>query len=213
MHNLIKTMQDYLQLNKKFLIKNYFWLSGILTTGFLFYLIFFYKEVSFYWIVIVLLLTILLLPFFVLSVWTYDWYRKRNYINRIIKQYPYSALEKIGFTKKTILPNHVGLMDYVPFGEINGIQIVLNVDIHKPNVVEFTIYCSTSNLNSQQFSEKFNELKYTNIALNFTSLTKKIDVKSQNISIQNLEMILTELTHIVKINKFEPIVISACEND
>jgi len=76
-----------------------------------------------------------MLPIFVLSVWTYNWNRKRKYINRIVKQNPYSELEKIGFNKKTIIKNHNSLRDYVPFGEINGIQIILNVDIRKPNVV------------------------------------------------------------------------------
>ncbi len=200
-------MNEFLKLNREFLIKSYYWFSGILTTGFLLYLCFFYGEVPLYWIVIILILTIIVLPFFVLSVWTYDWNRKRKYINRIVKQNPYSELEKIGFNKKTIIKNHNSLKDYVPIGEINGIQIILNVDIRKPNVVEFITYCNTFNLNSKQFSEKFKELKHKNIELGFYSLTKKVDLKREKISIQNLEMMLSELTHIVKMNKFEPIMI------
>jgi hypothetical protein len=104
--------------------------------------------------------------------------------------------------KKTLIVNHNSLNDYVPFGEINGIQIILNVDIRKSKVVEFTTYCNTFNLNCKQFSEKFNELKHKNIELGFYSLTMKIDTKREKISIQNLEMMLSELTHNVKINKF-----------
>jgi len=40
------------------------------------------------------------------------------------------------------------------------------------------------------------------------TFTKRIDTKKEKISIQNLEMILTEMTHTIKINKFEPIVIT-----
>ena len=206
-------MKEFLKLNKEFLIKSYYWISGVLTTGFLLYLCFFYKEVTLYWIVIILILTILILPIFVLSVWTYDWNRKRKYINQIVKQNPYSELEKIGFNKKALIQNHNSLKDYVPFGEINGIQIILNVDIQKSKVVEFTTYCNTFNLNNRQFSEKFNELKHKNIELNFYSLTMKIDTKREKISIQNLEMMLRELTHIVKINKFEPILITELKNE
>lgn len=204
-------MNEFLKLNREFLIKSYFWLSGILTSGFLLYLCFFYKEVPLYWIVILLILTIIILPIFVLSVWTYDWKRKRKYIKRIVMQNPYSELEKIGFNKKTIIKNHNSLSDYVPLGEINGIQIILNVDIRKSNVVEFTTYCNTFNLNSKQFAEKFNELKHKNIELSLATLTKKIDTKREKISIQNLEMMLSELTHIVKINRFEPIMITEWE--
>ena len=205
-------MNEFFKLNRGFLIKSYYWFSGILTTGFLLYLCFFYKEVPLNWIVIILILTIIILPFFVLSVWTYDWHRKRKYINRIVKQNPYSELEKIGFNKKALIENHNSLKDYVPFREIDGIQIILNVDIRKSKVVKFTTYCNTLNLNSQQFSKKFNELKHKNIELSFYSLTLKIDTKREKISIQNLEMMLSELTYIVKINKFEPILITELKN-
>ena len=87
------------------------------------------------------------------------------------------------------------------------------VDIQKSKVVEFTTYCNTFNLNNRQFSEKFNELKHKNIELNFYSLTMKIDTKREKISIQNLEMMLRELTNIVKINKFEPILITELKNE
>ena len=212
MHNFTIKMNDFLKLNKEFLIKSYYWFSGILTTGFLLYLCFFYNEVTLYWIVIILILTIIILPIFVLSVWTYDWNRKRKYINRIVKQNPYSELEKIGFNKKTIIKNHNSLRDYVPFGEVNGIQIILNVDIRKPNVVEFTTYCNTLNLTSNHFFQKVSELKAKNIELGSHTFTKRIDTKKEKISIQNLEIMLSELTHIVKINKFEPIIITEWKN-
>jgi hypothetical protein len=41
----------------------------------------------------------------------------------------------------------------------------------------------------------------------------KIDTKREKISIQNLEMMLSELTHIVNINKFEPILITELKNE
>lgn len=206
-------MEEFLKLNREFLIKSYYWFSGILTSSFLLYLCVFYKEVSFYWIVILLILTILILPIFVLSAWTYDWCRKRKYINRIVKLKPYSELEQIGFNKKTIIKNHNSLKDYVSFGEINGIQILLNVDIRKSKVVNFTTYCNTFNLSNKQFSDKFNELKHKNIELSFYSLTKSIDTKTEKITIQNLKMILSELSQIVKTNKFEPIIITEWETN
>ena len=201
-------MTEFLKINRDFLIKSYCWFSGILTSGFLIYLFFFYKEISSYWIVLILILTIFILPIFVLSVWIYNWIRKRKYINRILKQKPYSELEKIGFNRKTLIKNHNSLKDYVLYGEINGIQILMNVDVNKSNVAEFTTYCNTFNINSNQFSLKFNELKHRNIELGFYSLTKKINTKKEKISIQNLETILNELTDIVKVNNFNPIQIT-----
>ena len=76
-------MTEFLKLNKEFLIKSYYWISGLPTTGFSLYLYFFYKDITLYWIVIILILTILILPIFVLGVWSYDWYRKRKYIKYI----------------------------------------------------------------------------------------------------------------------------------
>ncbi|MBA4153162.1 hypothetical protein [Flavobacterium sp.] len=200
-------MSELLRINKRIIIKSYFWISGFLTIGFLVYLYFFYKEVTLKWLVLILIMTIVLCPLFIIGTWIYDWNRKRRYLKRILCKNPFSELEKIGFSKKTLITNHNSLKDYVPFTEINGIQLLIDIDITKPTIAEFTTYCSTFNLTHEQFSEKFNELKYKNIELGPNYLTKKIDTRKEKISIQNLEKMLLDLTHIVKTNKFEPVML------
>ena len=157
-------------------------------------------------------ITLFICPLLIIGVWSYDWDRKRRYLKRILNQHPFSEIDKIGFCKKTLITNHNSLKDYVRFAEIDGIQILLNVDIKNANIAEFTTYCNTFNLTNQQFSQKFEELKHKNIELGFYSLTKKINIRKEKLSIQNLQVALSNLSTIVKINNFEPILIEDWEN-
>ncbi|TYC14754.1 hypothetical protein ES677_05080 [Bizionia gelidisalsuginis] len=202
-------MNELLELNRKFLINGYLWISGILSIGFSVYLFFFYSEVSSKWILIIYSLTLIVLPLFILSVWISDWFRKRRYKKRILTKKPYSELEKIGFTKKTIKTNHNSLVDYVQFAEINGSEIIFDINIRKPKIAEFSIYGLTNHLNSKEYLQKAKELDYLKIDFSRYAFTKSIDTKKEKLnSIQELEKILMELTHIAKKEKYEPISIT-----
>jgi len=202
-------MNELLELNRKFLIKGYLWISGILTIGFSIYLYFFHSDISNNWIFIIYSLTLVVLPLIVIGTWTMDWFRKRKFKNRILTQKPYSELEKIGFNKKTIKPNHNSLVDYVTVAEINGCEMIFDIDINKSKIAEFQIYGFTNHLNSSEFSNKFDELKSHNIDFRYFGFTKKINTKKERLnSIQELEKVLTEFTHIVKKIKHEPIPIT-----
>mgnify|MGYP003653325760 CR=1 FL=1 len=199
-------MNELLELNKKFLIKGYLWISGILTFGFSTYLIFFFSKVPTKWILIIYSITLIFAPFIVLFAWISDWFRKRKYKNRILSERPYSELEKIGFTKRTVKTNHNSLKDYVSFTEINDCHITFDISIYKPKIAEFTIYGMTKHLNSKDYLQKAKEFDYLNIDFTRYSFTKKIDVRKEKLnSIQELEKILTELTHIAKKEKYEAI--------
>lgn len=202
-------MNELLELNRKFLIKSYLWISGILTIGFSIFLYFFHSEISANLIFIIYSLTLVVLPLIVIGTWTMDWFRKRKYKNRILTQKPYSELEKIGFNKKTIKPNHNSLVDYVAVAEINGCEMVFDIDINKSKIAEFQIYGFTNHLNSSEFSKKLAELKSHNIDFSYLGFTKKINTKKERLNtIQELEKILTEFTNIAKKIKYEPIPIS-----
>ncbi|NRD22368.1 hypothetical protein HNV10_03890 [Winogradskyella litoriviva] len=202
-------MNKLLELNKGFLIKGYLWISGILTSGFSIYLIFFFSEVPTKWILIIYSITLIFAPLFVLSAWISDWFRKRRYKNRILSKKPYSEMEKIGFTKSVIKTNHNSLVDYIKFAEINECQITFDVDLKKPKVAEFSIYGLTEHLNSKEYLQKAKEYNHSNIDFSRYSFTKRIDTRKEKLnSIQELEKILTELTHIVKKEKYEPILIT-----
>lgn len=149
-------MNEVLELNRKFLIKGYLWISGILTFGFSVYLYFFHLEISSKWIFIIYSLTLIVLPLIVIGTWTYDWFRKRKYKSRILTQKPFSELQKIGFNRKTVKPNHNSLVDYVQFAEINGCEIIFDVDINKSKVAEFQIYGYTQHLSNSEFTQKIN---------------------------------------------------------
>ncbi len=202
-------MKELIKLNKGFLIKGYLWISGILTFGFSTFLFFFHSEVSIKWVFIIYTLTLIVLPLFVLFTWISDWFRKRKYKKRILTKKPYSELEKIGFTKKAIKTNHNSLVDYVQFAEINGCEIIFDINITKPNIAEFSVYGLTNHLNSKEYLQKAKEYDYSNIDFSRYSFTKSIDTKKEKLnSIQQLEKILTELTHFVKKEKYEPIPIT-----
>jgi hypothetical protein len=202
-------MNELLELNRKFLIKGYLWISGILTIGFSIYLYFFHSDISTNWIFIIYSLTVVVLPLIVVGTWTMDWFRKRKYKNRILNQKPYSELEKIGFNKKTIKPNHNSLVDYVTVAKINGCEMIFDIDINKSKIAEFQIYGFTNHLNNSEFSKKLDELKSHNIDFSYFGFTKKINTKKERLnSIQELEKVLTEFTHIVKKIKYEPIPIT-----
>ncbi|MFY7669683.1 hypothetical protein ACOSP6_01210 [Tenacibaculum sp. MEBiC06402] len=202
-------MNELLELNKEFLIKGYLWISGILSSGFSIYLLFFFAEVPTKWVLIIYSITLIFTPLLVLSAWISDWFRKRRYKKRILTKKPYSELEKIGFTKKAIKTNHNSLVDYIKFAEINECQVAFDIDIRKPKIAEFSIYGMTDHLNSKDYLRKAKEYDYSNIDFSRYSFTKRIDTRKQKLnSIQELEKILVELTHIVKKEKYEPIPIT-----
>ena len=205
-------MKELLELNRKFLIRGYLWISGILTGGFTIYLYFFHSEISAKWIFIIYSLTLIVLPFLVIGSWIFDWFRKRKCKNRILTQKPYSELEKIGFNRKTIKRNHNSLADYVQFAEINGCELIFDMDINKSNVAEFHIYGYTNHLNSSEFSQKLKELKSHNIDFSNFGFTKMINLKKEPLrSIQELQKTLIEFTYIVKAFRYEPIPITEWE--
>ena len=202
-------MNELLELNKWFLIKGYLWISGVLTGIFSVYLIFFFSEVTTKWILIIYSITLIFGPLLVLSAWISDWFRKRRYKNRILSKKPYSEMGKIGFTKIAIKTNHNSLVDYIKFAEINECQITFDVDLRKPKIAEFSIYGLTDHLNSKDYMRKAKEYDYSNIDFSRYSFTKRIDTRKEKLnSIQELEKILTELTHIAKKEKYEPIPIT-----
>lgn len=197
-------MKELLQLNKKYLVNLYFWTSGIFTIGYLVFLFFFYKEIELKWILIVLSCTVFILPFLMLFLSILEGYKNRTYIKKICFNKPYSELSKIGFIHKTLLvTTTTGLKDNVLFCLKEDIPIFLKVNNKKPKIIEFIIYCDLSSLNSRQYILKSEELAAKNIDLNFASITKQINTKSEKVTLQTLEMMLNELVHVVKINKFE----------
>ncbi|SFS81386.1 hypothetical protein [Lutibacter maritimus] len=198
-------MNELLELNRKFLTKSYLWMSGILTSGFSIFLYFFHSEITVNWIFIIYSLTLIVLPLFVLSAWISDWFRKRKYKEQILNNKPYSELKNIGFTRKTIKPNHNSLIDYVQFAKINDCELIFDIDIMNPKIAEFQIYGYT-NLNNSEFTEKFKELKSNNIDISYFGFSKMINTKKEKFnSIQELEQTLREFTHIVKKIKYDPI--------
>jgi len=205
-------MKELLDLNRKILIKGYLWICGILTGGFLIYLYFFHSETSTKWIVMIFALTLFFFPMFIVGVWIFDWFRKRKCKNRMLSKNPYSDLKKIRFIKKMIVSNHNNLVDYIQFAEINGCEIIFDVNINKPKVVEFRILGITGGLSSSEFIQKSKELAIHNIDFSFYGFTKRINTKKENLSsIQELESNLKEFTHIVKKIKYEPILITEWE--
>ncbi|WP_298427395.1 hypothetical protein [uncultured Kordia sp.] len=202
-------MNELLALNKSFLTKAFFWISGILSGLFSLYVYFFYAEITSKWMLIIYSFTLIILPLFIISVWSFDWFRKRRYKKRILAKKPFSALETIGFTHKVIKSNHNSLVDYAHIAEINECQIVFDVEINKPKIATFTIYGRTSHLTTKEYVQKAMDYEYSNIEFSPSSFTKKINTKNETIqSVQQLQSILQEFTHIVKKEKYEPIVIT-----
>lgn len=202
-------MNELLELNRRFLIKGYLWISGILTFGFSTYLFFFFSEVSIKWILIIYSITLIFAPLFVLFAWISDWFLKRKHKKRILSKKPYSELDKIGFTKRAVKTNHNSLKDYVLFGEINGCQITFDIYVRTPKIVKFSIYGLTDHLSSKEYLQKAKEYDYSNIDFSRYAFSKSIDTRKEKLkSIQELEKILVELTHIVKKEKYEPIPIT-----
>jgi hypothetical protein len=199
-------MNELLKLNKKYLVKGYVWISGILTAGFSIYLFFFYNEVSIKWIFITYLLTLIILPLFVIGTWIFDWFRKRKHKDNILKKEPYSKLQTIGFTKKTTRKNHNGLVDIVPFAQFNGCELIFDIDRKNPNVVEFHIFGLTNHSNNSEFKQNLKDLKLYNIDFGYFGFAKEINTNKEQLnSIQELQHILTEFTEIVKKFNYNPI--------
>ena len=197
-------MKELLQLNKKHLIKLYLCSSGIFTVGLLVLLFFFYKEITWKWMLLIFSCTVFIYPFLMLFFSILEGYQNRTYIKKICSNKPYSELSTIGFNQKMVfVTTNSGLKDNVLFCVKEGIPILFTVNNKKPKVVELLIYCDISKLNGRQYILKSEELAARNIDLNFASIVKRIDTKKEKVTLQTIEMMLNELVHIVKMNKFE----------
>ncbi len=206
-------MNELLELNKEDLIKNWLWIGGIMTFGFSVYYFFFHQELKTELYITVAILSIVFFPLITIGIWCYDWFRKRKYKKRILTKNPFSELEKIGFTKRIVKRNHNSLKDYVQYAEINGCEMIFDLDIKKPKIAEFQILGLTNHLSTSEFSQKLRELKSKNIDISYYCFTKTINTKKDVLnSIQELEKILTEFTHIVKKLKYQPIPITEWKN-
>lgn len=199
-------MKEFLNLNKKILIESYLWIAGLFTLGFSIYLYFFHKQISSNWIFIVFFLTLIIVPIITIGIWSLDWFRKRKYINQILNKKPYNELSKIGFNKKFIRKNYNGLFDFALVAKINGCEMIFDINMNNSKIAEFQIYGFTNHLTNQEYLIKIEELKSKNIDFNYFGFTKKINIKKELFySIQELENVLIEYTHIVKKIKFESI--------
>ena len=121
-------MNELLELNKEDIIKNWLWIGGIMTFGFSIYYFFFHKELKTELYISVAVLSIVFFPLITIGIWSYDWFKKRKYKKRILTKNPFSELEKIGFTKRIVKRNHNSLKDYVQYAEINGCEMIFDLD-------------------------------------------------------------------------------------
>ena len=206
-------MKELFELNKKIFASSILWISGFMAIGFSLYYFFFIEDVKKVLFITITGIFTLLFPLIILGIWTYDWFRKRKYKERILSKTPYSDLKKIGFINKTKRANHNGLLDFVDYGEINECQIVFDVDIKNPKVAEFQIYGRTWDLSSSEFLQKSKELNSYNIELNSLGFKKRINTNTEQLnSIGELEKILMEFTHIAKKIKYKSIPLSEWEH-
>ena len=196
-------MKELLQLNKKYLINLYYWVSGLFTLIYLIFLVFFYKEIQWKWSMLVLFCTLIVIPVFLVFMSLLDAYNNKKYLQKICSYKPFSELNKIGFIQKKLMNVSVnGLKDNAIFSIKEGIPIFIKVDNKKPKIIEFVIYCN-SYRNYREYIIKLKELESKNIDLDIVTISIKINTKKEKISLQSLEMRLNELVHVVKINKFE----------
>jgi len=194
-------MKELLALNKTFLRKSFLWISGIGSALFSVFLFFFFAEVATKWIFIVYGI-----PLFIISAWSSDWFRKRRYKRKILSNKPYAELATIGFTNEILKANHNSLVDYVRVAEINGFHIMFDVNLSAPKTASFTIYGTIQDLDRKQYVQKAMDYTYKSIDFSSGSFTRMIHTKKEQVqSIQQLEKILTEFTHIVKQERFEPV--------
>ena len=133
-------MNELFELNSKNLKKGYFWSAGFLSFIFILLLLFDSSKIPLKWIIIVFFGTLILLPLFILSVWSWDWYRNRRNYNRIYCKKPYRNLKRIGFYNRVKSVIHInGMIDYIYFSKFNNWEIYFEVSFLKPKVVTFSI--------------------------------------------------------------------------
>ncbi|WP_298512702.1 hypothetical protein [uncultured Kordia sp.] len=197
-------MKELLALNKIFLRKSFLWISGIGSFLFSIYVCFFFAEISAKWMLIIYSLTLVIIPLFLISAWSLDWFRKRRFKRKILAQYPFSELASIGFVEKTLKTNHNSLVDHVVVAEINDLHIAFDVDLHTPKTATFTVYGSIYDMNSKEYIQKAKDYAYKNIDFTPGSFTRMIHTKKESVqSIQQLQKVLVEFTHIVKKERFQ----------
>lgn len=201
-------MKEFLELNSKNLKEGYVWISGILIIGFTLFLAFFYSQVQTKWIVIVLFVILFVVPFFIFSVWSFDWYRNRKNYKRILSNKPFDKLSDIGFIKRTVSTIHMnGMKDYIQYARINGFDIFITVDFNNPKIIRFTTNGKIHESDKFEINRKKHESDKLEV-FNY-GVSRIIDPEKERMkSIQELEKELIELTKIAKNLEFEPISIS-----
>lgn len=180
-------MNELFELNSKNLKKGYFWSAGFLSFIFILLLLFDSSKIPLKWIIIVFSGTLILLPLFILSVWSWDWYRNRRNYNRIYCKKPYRNLKQIGFYNRVKSVIHInGMIDYIYFSKFNNWEIYFEVSFLKPKVVTFSIRGHIP-----EFKKKKDELKklnFENIEIDRYGVLWKINTKKENItSIKEIE--------------------------
>ena len=145
-------MNELLELNSQNLKKGYFWISGIMTAFLLLFLAFFYSEISLKWIIITLISTLILVPLFIISIWTLDWYRNRLHYKKIKSKKPYNKLNEVGFTKRQKVTIHFnGMNDYYDYAIIKNWKIDFLTFAFKSKSVTFQILGIIENFNSSLY--------------------------------------------------------------
>ena len=191
-------MKEFLDLNKKIALKLLIWLIAIFGGGFSIYLFFFHDEISIDGILIGYFVALFLIPFFLLSVLTYDWFDKRKKENKILQLNPYSEIDKIGFSKKRFRNKHdFFVCNYVAI--INDFVIIFDVDIKKPEIAVFRIKGYFKEISFSDGRRLSKEFASKNIIISASFFERRINTKKEKInSIQELEQILIDFTDSVK---------------
>jgi hypothetical protein len=177
-------MNELLELNSENLKKGYFWCAGLLSFIFILTLVLDDSEIPLKWIIIIFSGTLIFAPLFILSVWSWDWYRNRRNYNRIYCKNPYRNLKQIGFynrVKSVIHPN--GMIDYIYFSKINKWEIYFEVSLLKPKVVTFSIRG-----NIPEFKKAKSEIKKISpekFEIDRYGIFWKINTKKENIATTN----------------------------
>ncbi|KGL58411.1 hypothetical protein [Polaribacter sp. Hel1_85] len=189
-------MNELFELNSENLKKGYFWITGVLNFIFVLFLAFFYSELSLKWIIIIFFGTSILAPFFILSVWSYEWFSNRRNYNRIYSKNPYNNLKQIGFDNRAkSLINTNGMVDYVHFSKFNNWEIYFGIGLLKPKIVTFSINGKIPDLKKAQ--SEFGKLKTEKIKIDEYGVFWEINTKKENLA--TIECIENKLISMVKI--------------
>ena len=203
-------MNDLLALNRRFLIRAYLWIAGLLTLAFTVYLFFNIEETPGLWIAIIYSIALIFAPALVIGAWVYDWYRKRRNKEKILQLFPYKVLNRIGFKNRAIIVNHNGLKDYTPTAWLNEYQIFFDIDHRKPRVVEFMLIGVNGASISKEFLKKARAYHRQGIDFRRSSITLKIHTKKTPLhALRDLENILEHLTDIVYKEGFQSVPVKA----